>query len=446
MPDMPTRARPAARRSVDRRRRARHRRHARDGARQTVRDAARRLRRGDASKPGARLPRGGAGRTRRVRHEGVPVGRRAAAFAEEGLGADVSTAGELAFALRAGLDGRGSSCTATTRRDELLRGAADAGALVVLDSLDELERAQSCRSRTLPRPRHAGDRGGHARGGEDRAPRLEVRPAARRRGRAPARASRTAKGLHVHVGSQLMHFGASLMTVDWVANSRRASARELGWTPRLVDLGGGLGVRHVLEEPSFSDRGVRRRARRRARRAWQLQQLPEPQLRTRAGTVARLPRRHHALHRRRREACERRDDVRHRRRRDVRQPAAGDVQRALRRAACVARRRRAGRRLRDRGQALRVGRRADRARGAAAAPSRRHPRGAGHRRVHARDVIDVQRSAAAGGGARRGRRGAADPPARDGRRPARARKRSRYQSAVRTRARGRGRGRARSCT
>jgi len=56
----------------------------------------------------------------------------------------------------------------------------------------------------------------------------------------------------VHVGSQLMHFGAALMTVDWVAQFAARARLELDWTPQIVDLGGGLGVRHVVEEPSFT--------------------------------------------------------------------------------------------------------------------------------------------------------------------------------------------------
>ena len=43
-------------------------------------------------------------------------------FAEEGLGADVSTAGELAFALRAGLDGQRLVVHGNNKEDELLRG------------------------------------------------------------------------------------------------------------------------------------------------------------------------------------------------------------------------------------------------------------------------------------------------------------------------------------
>jgi diaminopimelate decarboxylase len=56
----------------------------------------------------------------------------------------------------------------------------------------------------------------------------------------------------VHVGSQLLHFGASLMTVTWIADFAARLRTELDWTPRVVDLGGGLGARHVLEEPSFT--------------------------------------------------------------------------------------------------------------------------------------------------------------------------------------------------
>jgi diaminopimelate decarboxylase len=75
-----------------------------------------------------------------------------------------------------------------------------------------------------------------------------------------------------------MHFGASLMTVDWVAQFAARLRSELGWTPRSIDLGGGLGVRHVIEEPSFSIEEFVGGLVGELRRAWQLQQLPEPKL------------------------------------------------------------------------------------------------------------------------------------------------------------------------
>ena len=49
-----------------------------------------------------------------------------------------------------------------------------------------------------------------------------------------------------------MHFGASLMTVDWIAQFAARLRADLDWTPRVIDLGGGLGARHVLEEPAFT--------------------------------------------------------------------------------------------------------------------------------------------------------------------------------------------------
>ena len=58
--------------------------------------------------------------------------------------------------------------------------------------------------------------------------------------------------MHVHVGSQLTHFGASLETVDWLGHYVARLRAELGWEPRIVDLGGGLGVRHVAQEPVFT--------------------------------------------------------------------------------------------------------------------------------------------------------------------------------------------------
>jgi diaminopimelate decarboxylase len=200
-----------------------------------------------------------------------------ALFAEEGLGADVSTAGELAFALRAGLDGASLVVHGNNKEDELLRAAAAAGALVVLDSLDELERARVAGAerflvRVTPgieadtheavKTAHHGSKFG-----------LPPDDALELIRRVP-----DCEGLHVHVGSQLMHFGASLMTVDWVAQFVARLRAELGWTPRLVDLGGGLGVRHVVEEPSFSIEEFVGGLVGEVRRAWQLQQLPEPQL------------------------------------------------------------------------------------------------------------------------------------------------------------------------
>src|SRR5213080_478747 len=54
-------------------------------------------------------------------------------LADEELGADVSTLGELAFAQAAGIPGERLVFHGNNKSDEELRAAAEAGALVVLD-------------------------------------------------------------------------------------------------------------------------------------------------------------------------------------------------------------------------------------------------------------------------------------------------------------------------
>ena len=198
-------------------------------------------------------------------------------FDEEGLGADVSTTGELAFALRAGLPGERLIIHGNNKEDTLLRGAADVGALVVLDSLEEVDRARALGvTRFLIRvtpgieaDTHEAIKTAHH-GSKFGLPPDDAIEALRR---VPE-----AEGLHVHVGSQLMHFGASLMTVDWVAQFAARARQELGWTPQAIDLGGGLGVRHVDEEPSFTIDEFVHGLTGELQRAFHLQQLPQPRL------------------------------------------------------------------------------------------------------------------------------------------------------------------------
>jgi diaminopimelate decarboxylase len=198
-------------------------------------------------------------------------------LAEEGLGADVSTVGELEFALRAGLDGARLVVHGNNKEDELLVRAAGLGALVVLDSLEELDRARAAGGRRflvrvtpgIEADTHEAVKTAHH-GSKFGLPPDDALELVRR---APE-----CEGMHVHVGSQLVHFGASLMTVDWVAQFAARLRAELGWTPRVVDLGGGLGVRHVVEEPAFSVAEFVGGLVAELDRAWELQELPEPRL------------------------------------------------------------------------------------------------------------------------------------------------------------------------
>ncbi len=170
---------------------------------------------------------------------------------EEGIGADVSTLGELRFAEAAGIPGESMVVHGNNKSDEELAAAAAAGALVVLDSLEEIERARAAGVRhTLVRvtpgieaDTHEKIRTGHL-GSKFGLPPEDALEALRRE---PG-----IVGLHVHIGSQLRDLGAARTTVEWVASFAARARRETGWQLRTLDLGGGLGVAGTPEEPELS--------------------------------------------------------------------------------------------------------------------------------------------------------------------------------------------------
>jgi diaminopimelate decarboxylase len=203
-------------------------------------------------------------------------------LAAEGLGADVSTLGELEFARRAGVAPEQLIVHGNNKSDEELRAAAEAGAgLVVLDALDEVERAVAAGvERVLVRvtsgveadtheairTAHHGSKFGLP---EDAA--LDAIGRARDAGLDVA-------GLHMHVGSQLLDMQAARMSVEWLAGFAAGARAELGWTPTVVDLGGGLGVAQLPDEEAPSVEEFVGELVRRVERAWELHELPQPRL------------------------------------------------------------------------------------------------------------------------------------------------------------------------
>jgi diaminopimelate decarboxylase len=174
-------------------------------------------------------------------------------FGEEGLGADVSTLGELELARRAGIPGDRLIVHGNNKSDEELRAAAEAeAALVVIDAPDEVERAADAGVRRvlvrvtagIEADTHESIRTGHL-GSKFGLPPEDAADALRR-----ARAAGLdPAGLHVHIGSQLLDTQAARMTVEWLGAFAASCRSELdGWEPAVVDLGGGLGVRHVPDE------------------------------------------------------------------------------------------------------------------------------------------------------------------------------------------------------
>jgi diaminopimelate decarboxylase len=169
-------------------------------------------------------------------------------LASEGLGADVSTLGELEFALRAGVPGDRLIFHGNNKSDGELRAAAAAGALVVLDSLEEIERARTAGVRAvlirltpgIEAETHEAIRTAHAESKFGLAPDEAGRAVGEAR-----EAGLDVAGLHVHIGSQLTRADESVLAVERLVEVAR---RCEGWTPRVFNIGGGLGVRHTLDD------------------------------------------------------------------------------------------------------------------------------------------------------------------------------------------------------
>ncbi len=295
-------------------------------------------------------------------------------LAGEGLGADVSTLGELEYGLRAGVPGERLVVHGNNKSDDELRAAVEAGVrFVVLDALDEVERAAAAgvervlvrvtpgiEADTHPaiRTAHHGSKFGLP---PDQA--LEAIAAARNAGFEVA-------GLHLHIGSQLLDTQAARTSVDWLGGFAAECSQELGWAPEVVDLGGGLGIDYAEGDHAPAIADFVTTLLQRLEQAWTLHGLTRPQV--------------------------------------ILEPGRSLVGRAgvtLYRVGVD--------RLR---QALRVRRRPDRERFATRAAARRSAGRSRNRRLHPRDGLELQRRPAARGSAGRRRPGPPDPPTREHRR------------------------------
>ena len=172
-------------------------------------------------------------------------------LAEEGLGADVSTLGELAFALEAGLTGARILFHGNNKSDDELRAAAEAGATVVLDAPDEPARAAGAGVRRVlvrltpgvEAVTHQSIQTAHDESKFGLAPDAAMAAIAEARG-----LGLEVAGVHFHVGSQLARVDESLVAVDRLAAFCVRAEDELGWKPAVLDIGGGLGVRTTRDE------------------------------------------------------------------------------------------------------------------------------------------------------------------------------------------------------
>jgi diaminopimelate decarboxylase len=166
---------------------------------------------------------------------------------DEGIGADVASVGELAFARAAGLGGADLVVHGNNKDVELLRQAAAEGAPVVLDAPDEAGLAADAGvERILVRVTLGVDADTHeavVTGHHGSKFGLPPEQALVVLGEALDRGLEVL-GLHVHVGSQLPDFTAQAETIRRLAAFAADARQALGWKARVADLGGGFGIRH----------------------------------------------------------------------------------------------------------------------------------------------------------------------------------------------------------
>jgi diaminopimelate decarboxylase len=205
-----------------------------------------------------------------------------ALLAGEGLGADVSTLGELELAVRAGVPAARIVVHGNNKSDDELRRAAETDVwLVVLDAEDEVERAAASGvERVLVRvtpgidpDTHDAIKTGH-RGSKFGLPPEQALRAIARAGELGL----DVLGLHVHLGSQLLDVSPARFSVDWLAGFAAECRSELGWTPQVVDAGGGLGIRYVETDAAPTIWDFAGTIVDRVQRAWALHDLAVPQL------------------------------------------------------------------------------------------------------------------------------------------------------------------------
>jgi diaminopimelate decarboxylase len=176
-------------------------------------------------------------------------------FAEEGYGCDVASGGELALALRAGIDPKRIHLHGNAKSDQEIRESLGAGiGDIVIDNFDDIEKLERLGDSTKPQPVQvritpdvAGDT--HAAISTGQADSkfgfgLDDAPEALKRIERSSTMRLT--GLHAHIGSQLLALQPFRLAV--------AAMASLGHFTT-VNLGGGLGVAYTREQepPRYID-------------------------------------------------------------------------------------------------------------------------------------------------------------------------------------------------
>lgn len=207
---------------------------------------------------------------------------------ELGLGADVSSLGELQIALRAGIAPSRIVLHGNNKSRDELEAAVDAGVgLVVLDAEQELELLEHvAREAGAVQPvlvrlnpdievethryistSHAGSKFG-----------VPGDVAASMLVRAEASDHLKARGIHVHLGSQLLDASPWRMVLDWLATWALELRARTGFVMHTLDIGGGLGIAYVEDQHPPTPRDIATAVRGSLRDSWEAVGLDLPHL------------------------------------------------------------------------------------------------------------------------------------------------------------------------
>ena len=182
-----------------------------------------------------------------------------ALFEREGLSVDVASGGELHMALSAGFDPARIHLHGNNKSEAELRYAFDSGVgHLVLDSFDEIERADSL----LTRPQRvliritpgiqASTHSYISTGQEDSKFGFGLADGLAEQAVGRVRESRNLElvGLHAHIGSQIFELEPYTTAIEVLADFTRAVNLE----PEILNVGGGLGIAYLDgDEPPLVD-------------------------------------------------------------------------------------------------------------------------------------------------------------------------------------------------
>ena len=178
---------------------------------------------------------------------------------EEGMGIDVVSCGEICTAVRAGFDMSRAVFHSNNKTDEDIRYAMDAGVgLFVVDNEEELyaiDRLARHRQKVLIRLTPGIDPHTYeavATGKVDSKFGFAI---------ATGQAADIVKkaldcehidlcGFHCHVGSQVFDSEVFLLSADVMLRFMAQMKQEMGYEARILDLGGGFGVRYIEAQPT----------------------------------------------------------------------------------------------------------------------------------------------------------------------------------------------------